>query len=68
MKENFDSFEDTKESLKGVDAFLCTLGTRVNTGDANFRKVDFEYPLQFAILARELDGGRLEFMATLQEN
>jgi len=54
LRENFDSFEDTKEVLKGVDAFLCCLGSRVGTGEANFRKVDFEYPLAFARLAKEL--------------
>jgi|688.fasta_scaffold204663_3 putative NADH-flavin reductase len=41
LKENFDSFEDVKDHLVGVDAFLCTLGTRVKVGDELFIKVDY---------------------------
>jgi hypothetical protein len=37
--------------LKGVDAFLCCLGSRVGTGEANFRKIDYQYPLDFARLS-----------------
>ena len=53
-KENFDSFDDIKEQLVGVDAFLCTLGTRVKVGEQLFIKVDYQYPLDFAALAKEL--------------
>lgn len=54
MKDTFDSFDDVKERLIGVDAFLCLLGSRVGTGEENFKRVDFHYPLNFARLALEL--------------
>ena len=28
MKESFETFDDIAEQLQGVDAFICTLGTR----------------------------------------
>ena len=52
--ENFDSFASVKDQLQGVDAFLCTLGTRVKVGEEQFRRVDYTYPLEFAKLAKEL--------------
>lgn len=55
LKENFDSFDDVKDHLVGVDAFLCTLGTRVKVGDELFIKVDYQYPLNFATLAKHLE-------------
>ena len=53
-KETFDNFDDVKSQLQGVDVFLCTLGTRVKVGEELFTKVDYEYPLNFARLAKEL--------------
>ena len=50
-RENFDNLDDVVEHFQGYDAFLCTLGSRVKTGEANFVKVDFQYPLNFAQLA-----------------
>ena len=44
VKDNFDDMSDIKDKLKGYDAFLCTLGSRVNKGD-EFIKVDYDYPL-----------------------
>lgn len=41
--------------LSGYDAFLCTLGSRVKTGVENFKRVDYEYPLEFARLAKAVD-------------
>ena len=55
LKENFDSFDDVKDHLVGVDAFLCTLGTRVKVGDELFIKVDYQYPLNFSTLAKHLE-------------
>ena len=55
IKENFDSFEDCAEQLRGVDAFLCTLGTRQKEGKDVFKRVDYQYPLNFATLAKELE-------------
>ena len=49
--ENFDSFEQVKPQLLGVDAFLCCLGTRVKVGEETFVKVDYTYPIEFAKLA-----------------
>ena len=40
-KPDFDSFDDVKGQLEGVDIFLCTLGTRVKVGEELFRKVDY---------------------------
>jgi hypothetical protein len=47
-RENFDNLEELKDHFSGYDALLCTLGTRVKTGEANFIKVDYQYPLNFA--------------------
>ena len=52
-KENFDDFEDIKDKLEGVDAFVCCLGTRVGTGEENFIRVDYQYPLNFATFAKQ---------------
>ena len=54
QKESFESYEDVKDQLKGVDAFVCALGSRVKHGEATFVKVDYEYPLVLARLAKEL--------------
>jgi N-acetyl-gamma-glutamylphosphate reductase len=40
-KGEFDNFDDCKSQLKGVDAFLCCLGTRVKVGEELFVKVDY---------------------------
>ena len=55
IKENYDSFDDVAEQLQGVDGFLCTLGTRQKEGKEIFRRVDYEYPLRFAQLAKQLN-------------
>ena len=52
IKPDFDSFDDVKDSLKDIDAFICCLGTRTKTGEANFVKVDYQYPLNFAEFAK----------------
>ena len=51
-----DSFEDMsalKTELKGYNAFLCTLGSLIKTGEENFKKVDYHYPLGFANVGLE---------------
>jgi hypothetical protein len=53
--ENFDDLSVHQKALKGYNAFLCTLGSRVKTGEENFRKVDKTYPLNFAELAKKLN-------------
>ena len=55
IRESYDDLTDLGETLKGYDAFLCTLGTRVNTGKENFIRVDYTYPLNFAKLAKKLE-------------
>jgi len=52
IKPDFDSFDDVKDSLKDIDAFICCLGTKTKTGEANFVKVDYQYPLNFAEFAK----------------
>ena len=52
---NFDSFENIEETLRGTDAFICCLGTRVKVGADLFDRVDRVYPLEFARLAFELN-------------
>ena len=51
---DFDKPETYQDLVKGDD-FFCTIGTTIkNAGSKNaFRKVDFEYPSQFAKLAKE---------------
>jgi len=49
---DFDKPETYKEIVVGDD-FFCTIGTTIKKAGSQeaFRKVDFEYPKQFAILA-----------------
>ena len=35
-RDNFDDLNDLKEHFMGYDAFFCTLGALVKTGEANF--------------------------------
>ena len=51
--ESFDDMSALKTELEGYNAFLCTLGSRVKTGEENFKKVDYHYPLSFAKLGLE---------------
>ncbi len=51
--ESFDDMSSLKEATKGYDAMLCTLGTRVKVGKALFKKVDYEYPIEFAKIGAE---------------
>ena len=46
--ENFDDMSSLKDIVQGYDAMLCTLGTRVKVGKELFKKVDYEYPIEFA--------------------
>ena len=55
MKEDFATFDDCKEQLEGVDCFICTLGSQGKHGKEVFRRVDYEYPLRFGQLAKELN-------------
>ena len=32
IKSEFDNFDDVKDQLRGCDAFICALGSRVGTG------------------------------------
>lgn len=50
---DFDALPDTP-SLWSVDAVICTLGTTMAQAGSReaFRRVDFEYPLRIATLAR----------------
>ena len=52
--ENFDDLTAHQEAVAGYDAFICTLGSRVGTGEENFRKVDQIYPTNFAKLAKQV--------------
>ena len=46
--DTFDDMSNIKDSIQGYDAMLCTLGTRVKVGKELFKKVDYEYPIEFA--------------------
>lgn len=50
---DFDALPDTP-SLWSVDAVICTLGTTMAQAGSReaFRRVDFEYPMRIATLAR----------------
>lgn len=51
---DFDKTESYKHLVKGDDLFCC-LGTTIKKAgsQAAFRKVDYEYPLKFAEIAKE---------------
>ncbi len=51
---NYDNLEDYKDEFT-ADAVICALGTTIKKAGSkkNFRKVDFEYPLQLAKFAFE---------------
>ena len=54
--ESLDNLSKIQPKLKDetVDVFVSCLGTVQKTGQRNFRKVDYEYPLHFANLGKEL--------------
>ena len=39
----------------GYDVFVCTLGSRRKHGVDTFIKVDRDYPINFAVLAKDLN-------------
>lgn len=51
---DFEKIEEIKNLIKGDD-FFCTIGTTIKTAGSKeaFKKVDFEYPKQFAQFAQE---------------
>ena len=55
IKEDFDDLSTCAEDLRGYNGFICCLGTRRKYGEDNFIKVDYQYPLNFANLAKQLD-------------
>ena len=52
IRDDFSDLSDLTTELKDYDAFICTLGTQRKHGKENFIKVDYEYPLIFAKLAK----------------
>uniref|UniRef100_A0A8R1EJY6 Semialdhyde_dh domain-containing protein n=1 Tax=Caenorhabditis japonica TaxID=281687 RepID=A0A8R1EJY6_CAEJA len=53
---NFDKLEENSEDVKGVDVAFCALGTtRAKSGVDGFYKVDHDYVLNTAKLAKEND-------------
>lgn len=55
IKEDFDDLTTCAEELRGYNGFICCLGTRRKYGEDNFIKVDYQYPLNFANLAKQLE-------------
>jgi len=53
--ENYDSIKELHNlpEIKGYDTFFLCLGTRVGRGEEQFLKVDYEYTVNSAILAKE---------------
>jgi len=52
--DNFDKMEDYSQKLKADDYFCCLGTTMKKAGSkAAFKKVDFEYPVSLAAIARE---------------
>ena len=55
MKECFDDLTDLEPKLVDCNAFYCALGAKKKyVGTEEFLKVDYDYPLNFALLAKEL--------------
>ncbi|CDW72937.1 tat-interacting protein [Stylonychia lemnae] len=52
---DFNDLSSIEQKLQGYDIFLCTLGTLRKYGLDNFIKVDHDYPLNFAKLAKKLN-------------
>ena len=61
---DFNSLSEHSDKLK-VDDVFCCLGTTMKQAGSKeaFRKVDFEYPLQIALLTKEL-GAKQYFLVT----
>ena len=55
LVDSLDDISGMRNRLQGVDGFLCTLGTRVKVGKDQFIKVDYQYPMDFARLATQLE-------------
>ena len=52
--EDMDKMADLKSKFEGHDMFYCCLGTRVGNGKDLFIKVDYQYPLDFAKMAKDV--------------
>ena len=51
--EDLDKLSEYKDKFAGHDVFYCCLGSRVGRGKDVFIKVDYQYPLDFANIAKE---------------
>jgi aspartate-semialdehyde dehydrogenase len=55
VKDSFDDLKDLEPKLVDCNAFYCCVGSRLKkVGEEEFWKVDFQYPMNFALLAKEL--------------
>ena len=52
IRDNFDDMTDLASQFQGYNLFICTLGTIAKHGKDNFIRVDYQYPLNFANLAK----------------
>ena len=66
---NFNTIENYKELIKGDD-FFCTIGTTIKIAGSKkeFKKVDLEYPTQFAKYAQENDVAQFLIISSLNAN
>ena len=46
---------DLKDQLTGYHSFICCLGTRRKYGEELFIKVDKQYPINFAVVCKDIE-------------
>ena len=66
---DFNTLENYKELIKGDD-FFCTIGTTIKIAgsEKEFKKVDLEYPIQFAKFAQENKVAQFLVISSLNAN
>ena len=51
---DYEDLSPLKERLQDYDVFMSTLGSRVKVGAVEYRRVEVQYPMNFARLGREI--------------
>ena len=59
------SFQQNKSLFEGYDYFFCCLGTLTKVGEELFRKVDHDYPIEFAKIAKAHEAKRFVLVSSL---
>ncbi|CAI2380177.1 unnamed protein product [Moneuplotes crassus] len=65
---NLDNMYEERKQFEGCDQFFCCIGSTTNQGKDVFKKVDIEYPLEFAKIALEVGAKRFSLVSSVGAN